>query len=138
MNRVIASLAVVACLSLPARAGLGADFRTWFEHFKEGLTESSLTAERQRSGVTTVAAVRGNKQTSAELDKPVWKSPSADRRARALKKQKSELSAAVELVLQGKLDDGDAKLADFEKAYPDSPYLADAHQARAKIKAAGR
>ncbi len=136
MNRTMTTLALLAALALPARAGLTDSFKTWFEHLKEGLTESSVSAERQTGSMTAVAAVRGDKQSFAELDKPAWKSSGRIKKARELKKQKAELSSAVDLVLQGKMDDGDAKLAAFETAHPDSPYLAEAHQARAKIKQA--
>lgn len=136
MKRIAAVFALLAVLGGSAHAGLAGDLRTWFQHFKEGLAESSITAERQKVSVTSVAAVRGGPKSLEEAGKPTWKDPALVRKERALKKQKAELAAAVELVLQGQLADGDAKLVAFEKAYPGSPYAVQARQAREKIKQA--
>ncbi len=117
-------------------AKLAASMRTWFEHLKEGLTESSVSGQRQRGRLTAVAAVRGKGQSSVDPDKPAWKSGAGSRKAREMRKQKAEFAAAVDLILNGQLSEGDEKLEAFEKAYPASPLLAEARQARAKVREA--
>ena len=110
--------------------------RTWFQHLKEGLTESSVSAQRQRGHVTAVAAVRGSQQGSAEVDKPAWKSGAQTRKSRLMRQQRQEFAAAVDLALEGKYAEAGGKLDAFQKAYPDSPLLPEVKEAREKAREA--
>lgn len=115
---------------------MAAGMRTWFQHLKEGLTESSVSAQRQRVGVTAVAAVRGNKQSSEELDKPAWKAGAAGEKSRAARDQREAFSGAVDKILEGELEEGISQLDAFEKRYPESPLLGEAREARQKAREA--
>lgn len=108
--------------------------RTWFKHLKEGLSESSVAGSFQKSRVTAVAAVRGAPQGAVEPDKPQWKGGAKAKKAEQLKKEKAELASAVDLILEGKVKEGEAGLEAFEKAHPKSPLLADVAEAREKLK----
>jgi hypothetical protein len=109
--------------------------KTWFQNLKEGLMESSVNEMQQKRGrVAAVAAVRGSKQGVADPDKPEWKSGRRAKRAEAVKQEREELSSAVDLVINGKLEEGITALDAFEQAHPKSPLLIDAKQAREKAK----
>ena len=129
--------AMMLSSSFPLRAAdLSGSLRTWFEHVKQGLAESSVAGQRQHGRLTAVAAVRGEKQDAADPAKPVWKSPAQTRKAKALRAQKAELGAAVDAILAGKLDEGKQKLDAFEKAHPSSSLLPEAKDMRAHLEQA--
>lgn len=107
--------------------------RQWFLHVKEGLAESSVSSQRQKSRITAVAAVRGAEQGELDPEKPVWKSAGAAKKSRALKAQRQELAQAVDTALAGDWDAASKKLDAFEAAHPESPLLADAHEIRGKL-----
>ena len=107
--------------------------RSWFKHLKEGLADSSVSEHYQRKGsFAAVAAVRGAEQEGVDPKTPAFKSSEKVRKSKALKAERAELSAAVDLILAGKVKDGETGLESFEKAHPKSPLLADAHQALQK------
>ena len=109
--------------------------KTWFKHLREGLSDSAVRGNFQRGHTTTaVAAVRGEGQTSVDPDKPEWKTSTKSEKA-ALKKERAELSAAVDLVISGQLAEGKAALDAFEKAHPKSKLLPDVVKARENIAA---
>lgn len=108
--------------------------KTWFQHLKEGLAESSVSGRYQKARVTAVAAVRGARQGAVEPDKPYWKGASKSKKAEQLKKERAELSSAVELILDGKLQEATAGLDAFEKAHPKSSLLSEVKEARDKAK----
>jgi TolA-binding protein len=110
--------------------------RSWFQHLKEGLTESSTSAQRQRGSVAAVAAVRGLEQAGADLEKPAWKSGAKTRKSKEVKAQRQEFSAAVDLAVEGKYAEADEKLEAFEKAHPGSSLLSDVKETRQKVKEA--
>ncbi len=107
--------------------------RSWFKHLKEGLSESSVSEHYQRrTSLAAVAAVRGSEQDAVDPKAPVFLSSERMRRSKQLRAERAELSSAVDLILAGKLQEGEAGLDAFAKAHPKSPLLADARQAREK------
>lgn len=109
-----------------------ASLKTFFENLKKGLAESSVSGDFQRRRATAVAAVRGNAQDSADPNKPAFKGGAKGKQAAQLKKERAELSAAVDLVIEGKVQEGIAALESFEKKHPKSALLPDAKEAKAK------
>jgi hypothetical protein len=108
-------------------------FMMWFEHLKQGLSESSVQGRYQRGRrVTAVAAVRGSKQDGPDPDKPAWKSGKQAKKAATMKKERAEFAAAVDLIMGGKAPEGVAALEAFEKAHPESPLLPDVKEAKEK------
>ena len=109
-----------------------ASLKTFFQKLKEGLSESSVSGDFQKRRATAVAAVRGNPQDSADPNKPAFKGGAKGKQAAQLKKERAELSSAVDLVIEGKVQDGIAALESFEKKHPKSALLPDAKEAKAK------
>ena len=138
----LAVIAVLSCLAgwtraeEPASGKLSA-LKTWFKHFKEGLAESSVSNQYQRGRLTAVAAVRGAQQESVNADKPQWKGGNKAKKAEQLKKEKAELAKSVDLILEGKVKEGQAGLDSFEKAHPKSTLLPEVREAREKSKELG-
>lgn len=107
--------------------------RTWFQHFKEGLAESSVSSRYQKRRVTAVAAVRGAKQESVDPGKPHWKGGAKSKKAKQLRMEKAALAKAVDLILEGRIEEGKAGLDAFEKAHPKSSLLPEVREAREKL-----
>ncbi|MBI5210705.1 MAG: hypothetical protein HY927_12105 [Elusimicrobia bacterium] len=109
-------------------------FRVWFEHLKQGLSESAVQGQYQKARVTAVAAVRGTKQGAEDPDKPSWKGGAKTKKAVELKKERQEFGKAVDLILDGKAKEGVAALEAFEKAHPKSTLLPEVAEAKSKAK----
>lgn len=107
--------------------------KTWFKHLKEGLADSAVSGQYQKGKVTAVAAVRGSPQDAVDPKKPSWKGSSQSKKAQELRKEKSELGKAVDLILEERFSEAEESLAAFEKAHPKSSLLAEAKEARAKL-----
>ena len=106
--------------------------RTWFEHLKEGLSESAVQSHYQKNRVTAVAAVRGAQQDVVNPDKPAWKGGQKAKKSAQAKKERAQFGKAVDFILEGKTKEGLEALDAFEKAHPKSALLPDVEQARAK------
>src|SRR5262249_2865629 len=92
--KTLSMLAVLALLASPVRAeDRLAGLKSWFQHLKEGLADSSLSEHYQRHGsFAAVAAVRGAQQDAVDPMTPVFKSSERARRAKDLRAQRTELS----------------------------------------------
>ncbi len=108
--------------------------RTWFEHLKKGLSESSVQHRYQRTKVTAVAAVRGDSQTQSDPNQPEWKGSRKARKDAVLRKERAEFAKAVDLIMEGKTEEGVLALDSFEKAHPKSSMLGEVREAREKAK----
>lgn len=109
-------------------------YRTWFEHLKKGLTESSVRSHYQKSRVTAVAAVRGAKQEAMDADAPAWIGGPESRKAAQTRKERAEFEKSVDFILKGEFKEGLAGLEAFEKAHPKSGLLPEVRQARENAK----
>jgi hypothetical protein len=148
MRKIVLAAAVLAC----AAGGLGAQekpkskwdyLKVYFQHLKQGLTESAVQGEYQRGRGAAVAAVRGSAQDDgrADPDKPVLMQPSKTRRRKAEAAERREFEKAVDSVEDGlqlkdaaKVDEGAAGLEAFEKAHPKSARLGEVREALAKAR----
>lgn len=144
MNRNIALAALLAVLAVPGlRAedkpqGKWESLKVYFQHLKQGLSESSLDGMYQKRGLVAVAAVRGadQKDERTDLAKPQMKDPAREKKIKVRKAESREFEAAVELAVSEKFPEAVAALEAFEKAHPKSPMLADVRDARAKAQEA--
>jgi TolA-binding protein len=120
-------------LALAAEApSAGDSLKTWFQNLKQGLSDSAVGGHFQKGrGIAAVAAVRGDRQTLLDPNKPHWKLKSAAER-KADKAERQEFSSAVDAIVAGKIAEGSAALDAFIKAHPKSPYLKEAQKAREK------
>ncbi len=131
-----AALALGLCGSAWAGGSRLDALNTWLLHLKQALSDSAVSGQYQRHrSLTVVAAVRGAKQSVADLDQPAWITQSKARRLEN-RTERQEFAAAVDLALSGKTADALGKLDAFEKAHPRSLYLADVRQAREKLQTA--
>lgn len=136
MKRLSLTLVVLTCLAGFVNADMGGlgSIQTWFLHLKQGLSDSAVRSRYQtHRGATAVAAVRGAKQDAADADHPQWETMTKAQRE-ALKKERLEFAADVDLALSGKVAQAGAGFDAFEKAHPKSRYLADVRQARERLK----
>jgi hypothetical protein len=139
MKKIFLTVLLGAAVAAPARSAEEApksavsSLRMWFQHLKEGLSESAVSGHYQKANVTAVAAVRGAAQDSVEPEKPQWKGGKS-KKAQQQKAERPGFVKAGELITEGKTQEGSAGLDAFEKAHPKSPLLKDVREARAKLK----
>ena len=108
--------------------------KTWFRTWKLALRKKAIQSRYRRGvSVTSVAAVRGDKQSEADPKLPYWKGSWSDKKAAQRLEERKEQSAASDLILDGKFDEAEKALDAFEKAHPKSAYLADIREARIKM-----
>ena len=107
----------------------------WFETTIKGL-KSKIARRYQASsvGAASVAAVRGADMKENTKDKVYWKGTQSDKRDKKLGKQRSQLAAALELAVSGKIDEAKKGVEKFIKDNPESPYLEDAKEALVRLK----
>ncbi|MBI4052149.1 MAG: hypothetical protein HY400_06560 [Elusimicrobia bacterium] len=110
------------------------DWKGWFNNLLQGLQTKSIDRYTQPGQVTAVAATRGDEQKASQPQKPYWKNSRAARREAKLKKEKEEFKAAVEFILDGKMDAGKKGLEEFKKNHPKSRMLRDVEQALERVK----
>ncbi|MFH1726054.1 MAG: hypothetical protein ABII00_15710 [Elusimicrobiota bacterium] len=113
----------------PARRSL----MSWFKHWKQALEKSAVEARYRNVRTTAVAAVRGAGQAGADPSKPYWKGTWSDKKAAERMKEREELAEAVSLIIEGKTEGARAKLDAFEKSHPESSFLPDVREGRAKL-----
>ncbi len=143
LSAVVLVLGSVALRAAPAEKPKSAldSIKVYFQHLKQGLTESAVQGDYQRGRHTAVAAVRGAPQADAraDADKPVMSQPAQTRRQKAEAAERREFEGAVDLVAEGiklksaaKVDAGIAALQAFEKAHPKSLRLGEVREAEGK------
>ncbi|MBI5629822.1 MAG: hypothetical protein HY921_02930 [Elusimicrobia bacterium] len=101
-----------------------ASLKSWFQHLKEGLSESAV-ADRYQKGakVTAVAAVRGSPQEAVNPDKPAWKTGKKSKKDALCRAEMRELSQVADFALEGKTAEAEQTFAAFKAAHP-KPLLA--------------
>jgi hypothetical protein len=134
MVRTAAMLALTLAL-LPGFAHAQAA-SSWFKNLYKALT--SDTAQKYASqgrSVTSVAAIRGAGMGQQDPAQPYWKGGVSEKAAKQLAEERKAFAEAIQLVMDGKVEEGKASLADFEKKHPNSALLGDVKEAIAKIEA---
>ncbi|MDE2293263.1 MAG: hypothetical protein KGL53_14365 [Elusimicrobia bacterium] len=133
-----AALAAVLALPVGVRAADSASslssLKTWFSHWKDALVRTAVEGRyRTLHSMTAVAAVRGERQDSADPQAPYWKGGWTEKRAAERKKERAELADAVQLILDGKTGEAQAAFDAFDKAHPKSSFKDDVAAGRAKL-----
>lgn len=108
-------------------------WKSWFQTALKSLkAETTRRFQSKVIRLTAVAAVRG-----AEIDvdpfKPYWKGGISEKAAKKLSAEKKEFAQGLELILAGKIEEGEKALKKFEKAHPDSILLPDIKEALSNL-----
>ncbi|HBL16922.1 MAG: hypothetical protein A2X36_15790 [Elusimicrobia bacterium GWA2_69_24] len=119
-----------AAAAAPAPAS---SLSSWFKHWQLALKKSAVEARYRKVRTTSVAAVRGAGQKGEDPKKVAWKGGWSEKKAAERMKEREELSAAVDLILNGKTDEAQAALDAFEKSHPLSGLLTDVREAKVKL-----
>lgn len=115
-------------------AGEPGDWKGWYSDLMKGLKTKVQAKLASKTRVSSVAAVRGAKQSS-DIEAPYWKGGVSEKAQKKLKAEKKQLMDAVQLVLDGDMEGGRKALAGFEKENPDSVFAPDARDALARLPA---
>ena len=123
--KILSVAALAVLLVLPARAEekpaqAKTGWSDFFKNLKNTLGQSAVGGERKKGrGATYVAAVRGDRQRNlADPNEPSLK---GDYKSSKIKKEiayDAELAASIELVSNGKLEEGLKGLEAFKVAHP--------------------
>jgi chemotaxis response regulator CheB len=109
---------------------------TFLRNLKLSLAQSAVSGERKRQRTAAVAAVRGASQSSelANPDEPALKGDEQAAKNKQLQAENAEFEKALDLVLNGKSEEGVKALEAFVAKHPKSHDLASAEQAIQKTK----
>jgi hypothetical protein len=104
---------------------------TFFRHLKESLAQSAVQGSRKKSRVGSVAAVRGADQSSslADPNEPALLGDARSKKEKAAMAEDAEFAKAVDLVINGKTDEGVKELGEFKTNHPKSRNLDKVQQA---------
>jgi hypothetical protein len=104
---------------------------TFFRHLKDSLAQSAVQGERKKARVGMVAAVRGADQSSplADPNEPVLKGDARSKKGKIAMAKDAEFAKAVDLVINGKTDEGVKALEEFKAKHPKSRNLDKVQQA---------
>lgn len=104
----------------PAKADPKESIMTFFKHLKDSLSQSAVSGERKKGRTAAVAAVRGKEQTSAAAnpDETILKGDAKSAKAKLSRAEDAEFGKAVQLILDGKNEDGIKELEAFKAKHP--------------------
>ena len=107
---------------------------SWLKNWKNSLERSAVEGRyRRMRTATAVAAVRGECQNSVDPAKPYWKGGWSEKCENERLKERKELASAVTSMMDGREAEARQALDAFEKAHPQSSFLSDVAEARAKL-----
>lgn len=128
------AIALFALASAVAAGAAESGLMSWFKNWKNVLERSAVEGRTRRMRTaTSVAAVRGAPQALSDPFDPYWKGGWSEKRDKEREQERVELADAVVLILAGKGGPAREALDAFEKAHPDSTFLGDVSDARAKL-----
>ncbi|MFH1619616.1 MAG: hypothetical protein ABIG11_06885 [bacterium] len=108
-------------------------WKAWFQNTLKSLkSETGRRFGSRTVRVTAVAAVRGAEMDSDPMT-PYWKGGITEKASKKLAAERDEFTKAVELILEGKTEDGEKALNAFKKNHPESSLLPDVKEALANI-----
>jgi hypothetical protein len=109
---------------------------TFFKHLKQALALSARADQRRNDRGAAVAAVRGGDQTSVAADpnQPAIKGGAAAAKAAKQRLEDKELESDLDLLLNGKTDEGVKALEAFKTKHPKSHNMASVQDAIDKAK----
>ena len=100
----------------------------YFKMWLKGLEESAMRKRYRPMRSQAVASVRGE-DPSDDPNQLYWKGSLEQRFAQLGKKQRAQLREAVQLIVDGELDKGQAKLEAFKAKHPKSKLKSDIDEA---------
>ena len=103
--------------------------KEYFKMWLKGLEQSAVQKRYRPMRSQAVASVRGENQGDDSPNQLYWKGSLEQRFAELSKKQREELRKAVQSIVDGKLDEGKAKLEEFKKNHPKSKLKSDIAEA---------
>lgn len=134
----LAALTSVPLAAADAPAKPSSSVMSWLKNWKNSLERSAVeTRYRKMRTASAVAAVRGGPQEAANAQKVYWKGGWSEKRDAERMKERKELAAVVGLMMDGKAAEAREALDAFEKAHPQSSFLSDVAEARAKLEEGG-
>lgn len=131
MRRMILAAALLAAAN-STYAAEKKDIKGYYETLLKGLRSKIQSKFESRNRVSAVAAVRGAKQGS-DAEALYWKGGVSEQARKKLSEEKETLAAAVQLVVDGRTEEGRAALQNFLKDAPESLYAADAREALSNL-----
>ncbi|HAF94837.1 MAG: hypothetical protein A2X34_04760 [Elusimicrobia bacterium GWC2_51_8] len=111
------------------------DWKGWYDNLLKGLKTKIQSRLESKNRVSAVAAVRGAKQGSDPMAL-YWKGGVSDNAQKKLDVEKKQFADAVQLVMDGNVEEGRLGISKFMKDNPDSVFAQDAKEALAKLPAA--
>ncbi len=108
------------------------DWKSYYDNLLKGLKSKVQKKFESKNRVSAVAAVRGAKQGS-DAEALYWKGGVSENAQKKMAEEKKAMTAAVQLVVDGKLAEGRTAMEKFIKDNPDSSYAADAKMALANL-----
>ena len=107
-------------------------FMGWYKKVLKTLNSKIEKRLAPKVRISAVAAVRGADQSIDPMEL-YWKGGMTEKSAKKLDGEKKEFIAAIEMVVNGKTDEGKKLLETFIKNNSDSLYLQDAKEALSKL-----
>jgi hypothetical protein len=133
MKKLLISIALLFAFNTVHAAG-GKDWKVYYDNLLKGLKSKVQKKFESKTRVSAVAAVRGAKQGS-DAEALYWKGGVSEEARKKLTEEKKALTEAVQLVVDGGLNEGRAALEKFIKDHPESFYVSDAKDALANLPA---
>jgi hypothetical protein len=133
MKKIIIVMALLFSVSA-LRAEPAKDWKSWYNNMLRGLKSKVERKLESKHRVSAVAAVRGAKQ-GEDASALYWKGGVSDKARKKLEEEKKQLTAAVELVVNGDVEGGRTALNKFLKENPESFFAVDAKEALANLPA---
>jgi hypothetical protein len=133
MKKILMALALIFAVGL-VHAEENKNWKGWYNDMLKGLKTKVSKRLQSKTRVTAVAAVRGAKQ-GEDANALYWKGGVSEKAQKKLADEKSEITAAVELVVGGDVEGGRAALNKFIKGNPESVFAQDAKDALANLPA---
>jgi chemotaxis response regulator CheB len=133
MKKLLMALALIFAVGA-VQAEDGKDWKGWYGNMLKGLKSKVQKRLESKQRVSSVAAVRGAKQ-GEDPNALYWKGGVSEKAQKKLAEEKDQLTAAVELVVNGDVEGGRAALNKFLKDNPESFFAQDAKDALANLPA---
>ena len=133
MRRLLMGCVLLSVFSA-AYAAEGGSWMSYYNNLLRGLKSKVQKKFVSKARVSSVAAVRGARQGS-DAESLYWKGGVSEAAQKQLEDDKKALTAAVQLIVDGRPADGRTALEAFIKDRSESSYLRDAEEALANLPA---
>ncbi|MBI4657168.1 MAG: hypothetical protein HY746_10560 [Elusimicrobia bacterium] len=111
-------------------------WKNWFDNLVKGLKHKIHKMYEPKVRLAAVAAVRGAKEGADPMEL-YWKGSISQKAQKKLEEEKKQFKEAVELVVEGKIDEGKTALEKFLKENPESVFTTDVKEALSRLPESG-